>query len=174
MSIWNKNNSENNIKPVLKVCDFSQLLNRLIGEATKAHAKHHTALLLLSMHCTSKKDHKTSHLTARDYIDDDDVDKGENYHCAKQESQVDQQASQLLLLQTEGDKNFRFMQDQVKITIITNNYDDQIPLSIYNIVIASCSPWLPNSYQMVRDNRPGNNQNIKKTFDVKHKQAKIH
>ena len=54
------------------------------------------------------------------------------------------------------------MQDQVKITIITNNYDDQIPLSIYNIVIASCSPWLPNSYQMVRDNRPGNNQNIKK------------
>ena len=63
MSIWNNNNRENNIKPVLKVCDFSQLLNRLIGEATKAHAKHHTALLLLSMHCTSKKDHKTSHLT---------------------------------------------------------------------------------------------------------------
>ena len=104
MSIWNNNNRENNIKPVLKVCDFSQLLNRLIGEATKAHAKHHTALLLLSMHCTSKKDHKTSHLTARDYIDDDDVDKGENYHCAKRESQVDQQASQLLLLQTEGTK----------------------------------------------------------------------
>ena len=114
MSIWNKNNRENNIKPVLKVCDFSQLLNRLIGEATKAHAKHHTALLLLSMHCTSKKDHKTSHLTARDYIDDDYVDKGENYHCAKRESQVDQQASQLLLLQTEGDKNFRFSEGRTR------------------------------------------------------------
>ena len=48
--------------PVFKISTLCKLLNRLVGESTQPHTKHHTALLLLCMHCTSKRNHKTNAL----------------------------------------------------------------------------------------------------------------
>ena len=71
LKAMSKQHNINNSKkaPVFKISNLCKLLNRLVGESTQPHTKHHTALLLLCMHCTSKRNHRTNalYLSKRNY-----------------------------------------------------------------------------------------------------------